>query len=596
MKIIYWIKIVLFLLVFIGETYAQSSPLEIRSSYYFVDKGSTHTLEDIQRRDADWFKFDENENIKYGYNTNDAIWCKINLYNPTNEDLEKWLVFDNIYLDSVTVYSKSQLWLRGDRTGDEKAVTPAPSFKLNIKANDSSQIIVRIKKTISFLEFKYRLTDEYLLLRVSNNEIIFYTFVFGLVFMFFLFNFILYLVSKRSIYLRYSWHVIAILIYLSIGCGFAKFCLFPSFLHFSELRLYTSFIALSAFINFVIHYMNFKETQKFIFKIIRVSNFLNWSILFVSLFFYLTNFSGFIKPTMLANYLNLVVSLVILIIGLIKSTKTEGKKAFYTLSIFVIALIWALLFVLKETTSLDFNLNIDWLFLSNIYEVILFGILLAIDYYKTFINNQKLMQEVIFEKEKNLKAFADGEVIERKRLANTLHDNFGSRLAAIKLFLGQKLSDKASEELEVLSGDIRNLSHQIMPRSLQEGALIAAMEKHVAIQNEANPALKIEMFKFDMPEKMYEPWIYDIYLIAQEIINNTTKHANAKSLTIEFFGYDNEFIFQFTDDGKGFDSSTTNKGVGLENMDLRIKNHGGKFEINSTINEGTIIIIALPAL
>lgn len=573
--------------------HAQSSPIVIKSSYYFVDKGSTYNIDNIRGKNSDWFRFTENQNIKYGYNTDDAIWCRINLLNPTNENIEKWLVFDNIYLDSVNIYVNDEVSVRGDRTSDEKAVTIKPSFRLNIQANDSLQVIARLKKGTSFFEFKYHLTDEYLLLRSSRNQLIFYTFVFGLISLFFLFNFILYFVTKRSIYIRYSWYVIMIIVYLSISCGFVKFVLFPEFLFFSEWRIYSSFVAFSSMIMFITYYMNFKETQKIIYKIIVVSNYANWSILVVSLGFYFLNLVHLFKPVTLINYSNVIISLIVLVTGLILSLKTQRKKAIYTLSIFFLVVIWALLFIVKETTSLDFNHNIDWLFVSNIYELILFGVLLAIDYYKTFIINQKLMQEVIVEKQRNLKAFSEGEIIERKRLANTLHDNFGSRLSAIQLFMDQLSHNDAKKEIVNLSTDIRNLSHQIMPRSLQEGALVAAVQKHVAIQNEANPTLLIELFDFDMPEKINEPWLFDIYLISQEIINNTVKHADANSLVIEMYAYDNEYIFQYIDNGKGL-TAGSNKGMGLENIELRIKNHNGKFEINSSVNEGVTIIVQLP--
>ena len=74
---------------------------------------------------------------------------------------------------------------------------------------------------------------------------------------------------------------------------------------------------------------------------------------------------------------------------------------------------------------------------------------------------------------------------------------------------------------------------------------------------------------------------------------NTTLNIN-HYLTIEFYGYSKNYRFQFTDDGVGFNSQETPKGFGLENIEKRIHNFNGIFEINSVENEGTIIQLSIP--
>ena len=85
-----------------------------------------------------------------------------------------------------------------------------------------------------------------------------------------------------------------------------------------------------------------------------------------------------------------------------------------------------------------------------------------------------------------------------------------------------------------------------------------------------------------------------MYLISLEIINNSIKHGNSDHITIELYSYDDNYQFQFTDDGDGFNELETPKGFGLENIEKRIRNYEGIFEINSVENQGTIIQISIP--
>lgn len=78
------------------------------------------------------------------------------------------------------------------------------------------------------------------------------------------------------------------------------------------------------------------------------------------------------------------------------------------------------------------------------------------------------------------------------------------------------------------------------------------------------------------------------------MINNAKKHGKASAILIEFFDYENSYGFQFSDNGIGFKTETFKKGFGLENIEKRILNYKGSFEINSIENEGTVVQINLP--
>lgn len=205
------------------------------------------------------------------------------------------------------------------------------------------------------------------------------------------------------------------------------------------------------------------------------------------------------------------------------------------------------------------------------------------------------MQEVILEKENSLRTINHVQLRERRNIANIIHDNVGSKIAHIMHLFDMKNAKLAKQNIRELASDIRDISHKILPKALDEGALVSSLRSQIAILNAGLDDAEIELFCYDFPERVEEKWIYDLYLIALEAISNSFKHGKARLVTIEFYGYADSYHFQFTDDGCGFDVQQTGMGFGLENMEKRVGYYQGHFEISSVEGEGTIIQIVIPA-
>jgi signal transduction histidine kinase len=185
------------------------------------------------------------------------------------------------------------------------------------------------------------------------------------------------------------------------------------------------------------------------------------------------------------------------------------------------------------------------------------------------------------------------QIRERRKIANIIHDSVGSQLAYIKnlIDLGDKY--QVRQTIDTLSKDIRNLSHQILPKALDNGALLSAIENQINILNSNTKGVEIAFQNINFPELINYDWRFDIYLISIELINNAIKHASASEVLVEYYFYDGKFTFQFTDNGKGFDMLKTKRGFGLTSVENRIYSLNGLFELNSVLEEGTIIQLIL---
>ena len=79
-----------------------------------------------------------------------------------------------------------------------------------------------------------------------------------------------------------------------------------------------------------------------------------------------------------------------------------------------------------------------------------------------------------------------------------------------------------------------------------------------------------------------------IFRIIQELINNSIKHGKATVIDINFSSNNSVSSCVYSDNGIGFDSSQLEKtkGLGFSNIENRVQNINGTFNLISGINKG----------
>jgi signal transduction histidine kinase len=86
----------------------------------------------------------------------------------------------------------------------------------------------------------------------------------------------------------------------------------------------------------------------------------------------------------------------------------------------------------------------------------------------------------------------------------------------------------------------------------------------------------------------------NLFRVVQEAVNNAVKHSKASQINIILDENENQLSMKIQDNGKGFDyEEKRNKSFGLTNLQNRIKELNGDFEVVSNQN-GTAILISIP--
>lgn len=201
-----------------------------------------------------------------------------------------------------------------------------------------------------------------------------------------------------------------------------------------------------------------------------------------------------------------------------------------------------------------------------------------------------------------MQAIIHGEETERKRLSQDLHDSLIQQLSAAKFHINSTLAIVKNKKIKpslnvsdkILKDaikEVRTISFNLMPPMLQEFGLLKSI---TAFATKYKRDSKFEIVKNSPLPKISHELQLELYRISQELISNAIKHGEANEIKM-FISYQNNSLkIIFSDNGKGFDIKKRSNGMGLRNIEGRIKSRNGATKITSQISIGTTIKILIP--
>jgi signal transduction histidine kinase len=218
---------------------------------------------------------------------------------------------------------------------------------------------------------------------------------------------------------------------------------------------------------------------------------------------------------------------------------------------------------------------------------------------------RKQEEELQREKLRRLRSVIDGQDQERNRLARELHDGIGQSLIAVKLQLEnaetQNYSmmragiDSAKNMIDITIEEVRRVCNALLPAALNEFGIVSTLR---ALSSELGSlaGFKAVFENEGSLDRMSKKSQIYIYRIAQEALNNITKHARATQVVIKLRRINNIVTLEVSDNGKGFifDPVCFAQRNGLQNMRERTNLLDGEFEVDSQPGNGTTIKVSIP--
>ena len=207
-----------------------------------------------------------------------------------------------------------------------------------------------------------------------------------------------------------------------------------------------------------------------------------------------------------------------------------------------------------------------------------------------------------------MNTLSEAQEVEKKRIAERLHDDVGAMLSIAKLNINTLQenvyvsSNDFNTKLEVtkdlmnnISDSIRNISHALMPIAIEKYGFKAAVYDLIAkIKSAETLSVEYVIEGFDDTEHWPRSFVLSSYRIIQEIVNNAIKHAAATHLFIQLIELDEEITIYIEDNGKGIEKENNKEGAGLKLLQTNIAHLSGKLEMDGKPNEGTFILVEIP--
>jgi signal transduction histidine kinase len=200
---------------------------------------------------------------------------------------------------------------------------------------------------------------------------------------------------------------------------------------------------------------------------------------------------------------------------------------------------------------------------------------------------------------------------ERSRIARDLHDDVSQRVAALSIAMSnlkQKLSSHTGaadaitalsamqKDANALANQIRNVSHDLHPNTLQHAGLVSALRGFCGDFGSMH-ALSVGFSAPADPGPIGGDAALCLYRVTQEALRNVAKHAGARDVTVALSRTGGELHLSIADDGRGFEASGVagpGKGLGLVSIDERVRLLGGQLFVDTRPGAGTRLSVSIP--
>jgi signal transduction histidine kinase len=194
---------------------------------------------------------------------------------------------------------------------------------------------------------------------------------------------------------------------------------------------------------------------------------------------------------------------------------------------------------------------------------------------------------------------------EKKRISQELHDGVLGRLFGTRLSLdsynlkdgkeAMQVRSKYIVELQTIENDIRKISHDLSIDFVAGSEFFDILTELIDKQTQAYQLV----YQFDFTDDINWELVsnktkINLYRMVQESLQNIYKHAQAKQVKISIGLKKAVICLSIYDDGIGFDPNKIKKGIGLKNINSRVKELNGTVAFHSKLDQGTTIDVKIP--
>lgn len=585
--------------LYIDEGFKQANLIEVSnrfssSSFISIDEAYKKSLE---------FK---NENIDFAFFDVDEDFGFLSFSITNTSSFERKLVLEvyNSLLNDVSFFEKNK-----DSFGlINNAGTDFPFsarlkndrnflYPLKLQQGETKTYIFQFKKNKISIVVPAKIWTDDAFQKRNKYQYLLIGLYYGLCFISIIISLYIFYVLRKYLYVLYALYIVFLGLYLFsyLGLYFQYFSFNDEFYN-KYIHVFFASSSLILFAFFAIKVLKTKahspRLTNFIVGFLSITIIIRFSEFFLPSAIFLE-----IKPMVIRYwYLAFIIANAILVVLTFKSFKTQKKiTTFFAISYSFMGIGTIITVINLSTGKINaFIQGLPILFYTSFLEIIFLTFTIIIMIKEIYDERNLLSHKIVTQQKGFLAAFMEGEERERSRISKELHDNIGSRLSYLKLFVSTRFKSKeVNDTIDSLCNDVRSLSHEIAPSDLKLiGFEKAVSELSKTISSQTTISVNFNSYSF--PKSLNENISTQLYRIVQEAFNNIIKHANAKNIHVQLVGHVETVTLTIEDDGNGFDIISVKNGIGLKNIESRVQQLHGEFSIDSELKIGTSILVTIP--
>lgn len=205
---------------------------------------------------------------------------------------------------------------------------------------------------------------------------------------------------------------------------------------------------------------------------------------------------------------------------------------------------------------------------------------------KIVVQKLRLQEEENKLQQKLLEASVNSQELERKRIAADLHDEIGALLSSLRSNMNhlktietipqdeKAFIEHAGELIDDGLKNVRRISYDLLPPTLIKFGLFEALKELVSEVN-YQPHLSVSSNFEALKDVVFSDHLnLAVFRVFKELISNSLKEGTVSHITINC-KMNEELVFEYTDDGNGFNTEQQTQGLGITTMQSRIQSVNG---------------------
>lgn len=482
------------------------------------------------------------------------------------------------------------------------------SFELQLQPNEEKVYFVRVDTKGGNLYLPFYMDEPSHYWSYETTRATHYGFFTGIFFLAFSIAVFLWVKTKENLYGYYIGYIFLSFFLILEEDGYAFYWLYGNILPQLSMIIipFTGTLGMVFMIQIMMEFHNYTSKSSFIYRFTQLCQSILILLALANLYLLWFPHSNETRSWIYnLSFIGILISAFTSLEGSLYKLTQGFKPARLYLMALSIMIIGLLNYSLNTLGITNFNLFYpNGMVVGITLEIIIMIFALAYRYHEMKVEREELL--LTLNKERNAISTQILQTLEneRERMAKDLHDDLGGLLALIKMKLSHMSYHKSSiqsdlkETFSLVSkacNDLRSISHDLILKG-QETRDLSSLIEEIIRYHEKNGYLIFHTYYKEVPHMDLDTKL-TVFRMLKEVIQNVVKHSKATECTLQLIAEKDSLRIMVEDNGIGIHESKNisgeTGGIGLENINSRVKYLKGNMFIESNSN-GTTFIFEIP--